>query len=781
MKSTIYCLFAAGWMLCLQSATHAQTLPSEMQISPDGHRLVAGSRDAAGLYDQSVIRSFHLNFSQPDYWLLLTNNYATRTDIPATLTVDGVTYDSVGVHFKGQTSYSGVRNSDKKSFNIKLNAWKKDQNLMGYETLNLNNCFQDASYMREYLYLSQIRKHIPAAKVAYVNLSINGQSWGLYPHVQQLNNEFVKEWFFSNDGSLWRADVPLGGMMTPGWGDGTAALNYLGADTTLYQRYYTLKRTERVNPWEDLVRTCRALNQLPLNQLEDSIGEYLDLDRTLWFLASEILFTDDDSYVFKGKMDYYLYWNPESRQMIPLEFDGNTAMSTNAATTWSPFYNSQKVNYPLLNRLLAVPAIRQRYLAHFRTLLQERFNPAEMTTKIDDLAARIDSLVQADPKKLYNYNSHLMQRQSLKNFFTNRYNYLIANTEISQPAPAISDAQHSALGIAWQAPRKGEAASVRATVTSVPGISAVWLYHSAQLAGEFVKAPMYDDGLHDDGTAGDGVYGAEIPGYPAGTFVRYYIEAVAANPAQACSFEPAGAEHDVFFYMVQAGQAGAATVVINELMADNSTSVMDPAGQYDDWIELYNTTGQAIDLSGYFLSDKDDNLTKWTFPAGTSIDPYGYLIVWADENGTQGPLHTNFKLSAAGEIVMLLNADTVLLDRVDFGPQQTDKSYAREPNGTGSFVIKKPTFNANNDLTLTVDPIAEARRLQAFPNPARSAFTFVSPLRPSDGRLRIFDSAGRIVWDAPWQAQASVQVQQWPAGMYLLKAGAQTLRLQVMH
>ena len=72
-----------------------------------------------------------------------------------------------------------------------------------------------------------------------------------------------------------------------------------------------MKSANKENPWDDLVRVCDVLNNTPLDSLEARIKPVLDLDRTLWFLASEIAFSDDDSYVYKGKMDYYLYWVPK--------------------------------------------------------------------------------------------------------------------------------------------------------------------------------------------------------------------------------------------------------------------------------------------------------------------------------------------------------------------------------------------------------------------------------------------------------------------------------------
>ena len=242
---------------------------------------------------------------------------------------DGKTYESVGVEYKGNTSYQGVRNQDKKSFGIKADYKIDGQNIGGYETLNLNNAYQDESYMREVVYGHLARKHSPAVKTNFVHLYINDKDWGIYPNIEQVSGEFTKEWWFSNDGARWRADSPtgtsIGGMGGGGgFGNGTAGLNYLGADTTLFQKYYTLKNSKLPKPWNYLVSTTEKLNTSDLKDLETVMPTVMDIDQTLWFLATEIMFGDDDSYVNKGAMDYYIYVDPETKRMTPIETDGNS-------------------------------------------------------------------------------------------------------------------------------------------------------------------------------------------------------------------------------------------------------------------------------------------------------------------------------------------------------------------------------------------------------------------------------------------------------------------------
>ena len=215
-------------------------------------------------------------------------------------------------------------------------------------------------------------------------------------------------------------------------------------------------------------------------------------------------------------------------------------------------------------------------------------------------------------------------------------------------------------------------------------------------------------------------------------------------------------------------------------MASNVSTVTDPAGQFDDWFELYNNSNQAVDLSGYFLSDKSDNPTKFRIADGISIEANGYLIFWADENGTQGATHCNFKLSGDGEIVSLYRPDTVLMDSVHFGAQIADLSYARVPNGTGSFIQQAPTFNANNNATATEEPIAAEPQMLIFPNPtADMAYIRLENTTPNLP-LMVFDLRGQLLHrEIPYGAELELSTQNWPAGVYVVKYGTMAQRLVV--
>src|SRR4030095_15960502 len=106
-----------------------------------------------GLYDEGHLRTLFLRFEDQDWYEELADFYLTDVQVPADLTVDGVTYPAVGVRFRGKSSYFTIGDSEKRSFNISLASSEDGRMLLGHRTLNLLNCHADPTFVREVLYL----------------------------------------------------------------------------------------------------------------------------------------------------------------------------------------------------------------------------------------------------------------------------------------------------------------------------------------------------------------------------------------------------------------------------------------------------------------------------------------------------------------------------------------------------------------------------------------------------------------------------------------------------
>jgi len=142
------------------------------------------------------------------------------------------------------------------------------------------------------------------------------------------------------------------------------------------------------------------------------------------------------------------------------------------------------------------------------------------------------------------------------------------------------------------------------------------------------------------------------------------------------------------------------TLVINELMPANLSTIADEDGDYNDWIEVYNPSGSAINLNGYFLSDDENNNVKWSFP-NITIAPYNFVFIFASGKDRSIPgeePHTNFKLKSSGEPVVLSNPQGVIIDQIIPDSIPTDISFGRQPDGNSSwYFFNDPTPGSVNN------------------------------------------------------------------------------------
>jgi regulation of enolase protein 1 (concanavalin A-like superfamily) len=155
---------------------------------------------------------------------------------------------------------------------------------------------------------------------------------------------------------------------------------------------------------------------------------------------------------------------------------------------------------------------------------------------------------------------------------------------------------------------------------------------------------------------------------------------------------------------------------INEVLPLNQTGAMDNHNQFEPWIELYNSSGTPLDLSGYTLSDDPASLSKWSFPPGTALGPGQFLLVWADgEPGqsTTTALHTSFRLNPTNGIVLLSRTQIgapAVIDYVRYLVTSPDRSYGSLPDGNPlqRQTLDAPTAGAANQFTLPPGPALSA-------------------------------------------------------------------------
>lgn len=742
--------------------------------------LCSFSLGAQDLYDPAAIQEIKITFDFSNWDARMDTAIAGSESytIAKTVEVNGVLFDSVGVKYKGNSSYRAT--NKKNPLHIELNTIKDKQAYKGFTDLKLSNGFADPSFVREVVSYWVLSHYMHCPRANFARVYINGSFYGLMTNVESVTKSFLSDHFYSSKGAFFKC-TPVGGA-GPGGNSSYPTLKWLGADSSLYTKAYEIKSDYG---WANLLGLIDTLN----NQTA-AVDQVLDVDRALWMLAFDNLLVNLDSYLGSFSQNYYLYQGENHRFNsivwdLNMSFGGFTSLAggsggpgggldSTAMKNLSPLAVSTVADRPLIKKLLENPTYKRMYLAHLRTMLQEMFVTGLYLDKGLEQQALIDAAVQADANKFYTYTQFQNNLYwgvasgggtggpgagaGIVSLMTGRQTYLLGTPEIGATPPAISGV------MATPAPTLGSTVWVSAKIDGQP--TGAWLGWRGETTDAFTRTPMVDDGQHHDGAAADGIYGASFTANSPRS--EYYIY---AEHASAGAFLPTRAEHEFFTLETSLPVPAAGDVVINEFVADNTDGSTDPAGELEDWIELYNNSSYDINLTGLYLSDSPDNPSKWAFPSGTSLPSKGYLIVWADEDGSQTGLHANFKLKASGEFLSLSASDGTVLDSLSFGAQEPDRSFGRYPNGTGSFTAMPPTFAAENKLTsATGAPDFEAGGLRITPNPTadRTSITTREPI--SDTEVRLYDAMGQLLWRQEFDRfeQAELSMLRLPPGLYVV-------------
>jgi hypothetical protein len=391
------------------------------------------------LYDPGTLRTIFLQFEGEDWEQEMADFHNTDVEMPVTMTVDGRTYKDVGVQFRGASSFRMVPAGLKRSLNISMDSVVDDQNLGGYRTLNLLNANNDPTFLRALIYTEIAQRYIPTPKMNFVRVVINGESWGVYLNAQQFNSEFVRDWFKVTQGARWKA---------PGSPRGQAGLEYLGDDVAAYRRLYEIKSKDDAESWQALIRLTKVLNETPPEKLEAAVAPLLDIDGALKFLALEVAMVNSDGYWTRAS-DYNLYRDTSGRFHI-VPHDVNEALGGEGGgrgfggrSQLDPLVAVDDRSKPLRSKLLAVPALRQKYLGYIRDIATKWLDWNALQPIVKPAHSLIAADVKIDTRKLYDFAGFeagvSTTNNPLKSFLDARRAFLLNAT-----APAATVAARTA-------------------------------------------------------------------------------------------------------------------------------------------------------------------------------------------------------------------------------------------------------------------------------------------------------------------------------------------------
>jgi len=410
------------------------------------------------LYDVSILRTLFLAFENADWEHELTVFNNTDVEVPATLTVDGKTYKDVGVHSRGASSFFGVPEGSKRSLNLTLDFVDEKQSLLGYRTLNLLNAHEDPTFLRSVLYLQAAREYLPAPKANFARVVINGESWGIYSNAQQFNKDFINEWFKTTDGARWKV---------PGSPGGRGGLEYIGEDPAANKRSFEIKSKDDPKAWAALITLCRTLNTTPPADLEKALAPMLDIDGALKFLALEVALVNNDGYWTRAS-DYSIYLDPKGAFHV-FPHDANETLGPSGGrgmgpmgpppggggdmgrrggqgmppppggemgprggrgpmgggADLDPLVGLSDPTKPLRSKLLAVPALRERYMTYVRQVATRWLDWNTLGPLVQKYQALIAADVKADTRKLSTVEAFTSGVDMLKSFAERRRTLLL--------------------------------------------------------------------------------------------------------------------------------------------------------------------------------------------------------------------------------------------------------------------------------------------------------------------------------------------------------------------
>ncbi|MEL6822350.1 MAG: CotH kinase family protein [Calditrichota bacterium] len=275
------------------------------------------------LFDDTYVHTVELQFFQPGFYDSLTTNYESKTYLRADIRIDGSPVISVGARFKGYSSYMFYPGR-KKSFKIDINEFVSGQKYDGLKKFNLNNGYLDPTFQREKLVSDALLEvDVPAPRVAFANVIVNGENWGLYTMVEQIDKTYLADtWFGDDSGNLFKARA--------------TSMEWIGNDDSLYYNQFDLKTNEQQNNWQDLVQLIEHINLSSNSEFPSVLSNHLNVERYLKGWAVRNLFVDLDTYFHSGN-NFYLYNNSGQFEWICWDF--NTAVGTTFGWTLNDLHN----------------------------------------------------------------------------------------------------------------------------------------------------------------------------------------------------------------------------------------------------------------------------------------------------------------------------------------------------------------------------------------------------------------------------------------------------------
>lgn len=256
------------------------------------------------LFNEKKVTTINIEIDEKD-WAGMMENPTAEEIKKATVTVNGKRINNIGIRTKGNSSLTSVASSDSKRFSLKLDFdyYDSSQSIYGLKKLNLNNNFSDTTQMKEYVSYEILESMgLSTPEHSYMNVTVNGEDYGLMLGVEAVDETFLAKNYGSNDGFLFKPD-------------GTGSdLKYISSDIDDYSG---------LNPKtnESNIDQSNILDMIDVINNGGDIEEYIDVDNMLRYFATTTALVSMDSYQGMLKHNYYLYEEDGKFSIIPWDYN----------------------------------------------------------------------------------------------------------------------------------------------------------------------------------------------------------------------------------------------------------------------------------------------------------------------------------------------------------------------------------------------------------------------------------------------------------------------------
>ena len=395
---------------------------------------------AAGFYAAGASGVLAASQNQPDYLAFFSDDRVHELNIAvedweaflalapqeqyvrADVTLDGTEVRGVGLRAKGNNSRSLVEEAGHVRYSLKIefDHFEEGLSYLGLDKLSLDASFQDNSYLKTYFALDMMsHMGVPTPEASFVQVSVNGEPWGLYLAVEDPEDAFAERVFGERHGMLYKPDYR---RLEDENHD--VALRYVGDDPALYDNIFRMARFEVTHDDErELVAALRTLAS------GENLESAVDVEEVLRYFAVQSFVVNLDSYLGRTGHNYLLYVEDGCLSMLPWDYNlafgtyalGRSELADDATTHVNqpidtPAPGEVMLGRPLYHNLMLVDEYHKRYHELLDELVATYFESGLFDTELARVSRMIAPYVAADPTAFCDYGEHLEGVAALHEF-----------------------------------------------------------------------------------------------------------------------------------------------------------------------------------------------------------------------------------------------------------------------------------------------------------------------------------------------------------------------------